>query len=94
MAPCGRVLAATLVLCAALASDARGWQLLEVDGVELRGVAQLVLSGAGTCNVLESDTSYEERKENHGARWTSGASTSLCTTGPALARPPDCALRH
>ena len=38
-----------------------------MDGIELRGNAQLVLSGGGTCNVLESDTSYEERKQNHGA---------------------------
>ena len=67
MAPCCRVLAATLVLCAALAADARGRQLLEVDGVELRGIEQLVLSGGGTCRVLESDTSYEARKDNHGA---------------------------
>ena len=67
MAPCGRVWAATLVLCAALAADARGRQLLEVDGVELRGTEQLVQSGGGTCRVLESDTSYEARKDNHGA---------------------------
>ena len=41
--------------------------LLETDGIELRGEAQLVMSGGGTCNVLESDTSYEAKKENHGA---------------------------
>ena len=62
-----RVLTTTLVLCAAFAVEGRGRQLLEVDGVKLRGVEQLVLSGGGTCNVLESDTSYEARKENHGA---------------------------
>ena len=67
MAPCRRVLAVALFLCAALAADARGRQLLEVDGVELRGIEQLVLSGGGTCRVLESDTSYEARKDNHGA---------------------------
>ena len=67
MAPCCRVWAGTLVLCAALAADARGRQLLEVDGVELRGTEQLVQSGGGTCRVLESDTSYEARKDNHGA---------------------------
>ena len=67
MAPSCRVWAATLVLCAALAADARGRQLLEVDGVELRGTEQLVQSGGGTCRVLESDTSYEARKDNHGA---------------------------
>ena len=42
--------------------------LLEVDGVELHGRARLVMSGAGSCNVLETDTSYEEYKANHGAR--------------------------
>ena len=26
-----------------------------------------MMSGGGTCNVLESDTSYEAKKENHGA---------------------------
>ena len=62
-----RVLTTTLVLCAAFAVEGRGRQLLELDGVELRGAAQLVLSGGGTCNVLESDSSYEARKENHGA---------------------------
>ena len=67
MPPCFRVLATTLVLFAILAVDLRGRQLLEVDGIELHGTAQLVLSGSGTCNVFESDTSYEERKQNHGA---------------------------
>ena len=56
-----------LVLFAAFAVEGHGRQLLEIDGVELRGDAQLVLSGGGTCNVLESDTSYEEKKANHGA---------------------------
>ena len=67
MPPCFRVLTTTLVLFATLAVNVRGRQLLEVDGIELHGNAQLVLSGGGTCNVLESDTSYEARKENHGA---------------------------
>ena len=62
-----RVLTTALVLCCVLAADARGQQLLEVDGVELRGEAQLVMSGGGTCNVLESDTRYEEKEANHGA---------------------------
>ena len=62
-----RVLTATLVLLATVEVDLLGRQLLERDGVELRGNAQLVLSGGGTCNVFESDTSYEERKGNHGA---------------------------
>ena len=65
--PYFRVLATALVLFAALAADLRGRQLLEVDGIELRGTAHLVLPGGGTCNVLESDTSYEERKQHHGA---------------------------
>ena len=56
-----------LALFAALAVPVRGRRLLEIEGVELRGVTQLALSGGGTCNVLESDTSYEARKENHGA---------------------------
>ena len=66
MAQCVRVLITALVLIAFLAADARGQRLLEVDGIELRGNAQLIQSGGGTCNVLESDTSYEERKQNHG----------------------------
>ena len=65
--PCFRVLTPALVLFAILAADLRGLQLLEIDGIELLGNAQLVLPGGGTCNVLESDTSYEERKQNHGA---------------------------
>ena len=67
MTLCLRVLTTALILFAALSVDARGRQLLEVDGIELRGIERLVLSGGGTCNVLESDTSYEARKDNHGA---------------------------
>ena len=55
------------VFLAVFAVDARGQRLLETDGVELLGKAQLVMSGGGTCNVLESDTAYEAKKENHGA---------------------------
>ena len=33
----------------------------------LGGEAQLVMSGGGTCNVLESDTRYEEKQANQGA---------------------------
>ena len=62
-----RVLTMALALCGVLAADARGQQLLEVDGIELLGEAHLVLSGGGTCNVLESDTRYEDKQENHGA---------------------------
>ena len=61
------LLTMTLLLFAIPAVDARGQRLLEVDGIELRGNSQLAMSGGGTCNVLESDTSYEERKKNHGA---------------------------
>ena len=56
-----------IVLFPVLAADARGQQLLEIDGIELHGEAQLVMSGGGTCNVLESDTSYEAKKEHQGA---------------------------
>ena len=62
-----RVLTLALLLYPALAADARGQELLEIDGIELRGEAQLVQSGGGTCNVLESDTAYEAKKANHGA---------------------------
>ena len=47
--------------------DAPAQRLLEIDGIELLGKAQLVMSGGGTCNVLESDTAYEARRENDGA---------------------------
>ena len=62
-----RVLTAALVLCVMLASAASAQRLLEIDGVELHGTAQLVMSGGGTCNVLESDTAYDEKKGNDGA---------------------------
>ena len=62
-----RVVATVLVLFPMLAADARGQRLLEIDGVELRGEARIVQSGGGTCNVLETDTSYEAKKENHGS---------------------------
>ncbi len=67
MSPRLRVPTMALGLLAALAVEGLGRQLLEIDGVELRGTAQLVMSGGGTCNVLESDTSYEAKKGNHGA---------------------------
>ena len=62
-----RILVEGLVLFSLLAADTRGQQLLEVDGIELRGNAALALSGGGRCNVLESDTQYEAKKQNHGA---------------------------
>ena len=58
---------AMALIVLALAVDARGQRLLEADGVELLGEAQRVLSGGGTCNVLESDTAYEANRENDGA---------------------------
>ena len=61
------VLTLALILCPVLATDARAQLLLEVDGVELHGTARRVMSGAGSCNVLETDTSYEAYKANHGA---------------------------
>ena len=67
MAQCSRLPTTALILFIILAADARGQRLLEVDGIELHGAVQLVMSGGGTCNVLESDTSYEARKGNHGA---------------------------
>ena len=67
MAQCLRVLTTALIVFTILAADALGRRLLEVDGVELHGDARLVTSGGGTCNVLESDTNYGAKKENHGA---------------------------
>ena len=62
-----RVLTLALLLFPVLAPDARAQLLFEDQGVELHGTARLELSEAGTCNVLESDTSYEEKQANHGA---------------------------
>ncbi len=56
-----------LVLSVLLTSDAHGQQLLEVDGVELRGESLMVMPGGGTCHVAESDTSFEARQANDGA---------------------------
>ena len=58
---------AVAVLVLGMAAVASAQQLLETDGIELLGEAQLVMSGGGTCNVLESDTSFEARRENDGA---------------------------
>ena len=49
------VLTTAPVLFASLAVDLRWRQLLGLDGIELRGNAQLVLSGGGTCNMLASE---------------------------------------
>ena len=67
MCRCTGTLTLALVLFPMLAVDARAELLLEVDGVELHGTARLLVSGASSCNMLESDTSYEEKKANHGA---------------------------
>ncbi len=58
---------AMAVLVLGMAADASAQQLLETDGVELLGEAQLAIPNGGTCNVLESDTAYEPRRENDGA---------------------------
>ncbi len=60
------VLTLTLLL---LVPDGHARQLLEVDGIVLRGTARLVAQGAGTCQVLESHhpaEQYERMKVNHG----------------------------
>ena len=62
-----RILTLALLLCPVLAPDARAQLLFEDQGVELHGTARLVMSEAGTCNVLETDTWYEEKTANHGA---------------------------
>ena len=62
-----RIVMTAVLLVPILATEVRGQRLLEIDGIELYGEAQLVQPGGGTCNVLESDTSYERRKENDGA---------------------------
>ena len=58
---------AIAVMVLGMTGNASAQQLLKTDGIELLGEAQLVMSGGGTCNVLESDTAYEARRENDGA---------------------------
>ena len=62
-----RVLMTAVLLLPVLAADTHPQVLLEIDGVELHGRAWRVMPGTGTCNVLETDTSYETKKDNHGA---------------------------
>ena len=62
-----RIIATAVLLVPILVTDARGQRLLEIDGIELYGEVQLVQAGGGTCNVLESDTGYDRRKQNDGA---------------------------
>ena len=65
------VLTTALVLLPALAADVygqHGERLLSADqGVEMRGSVTMANEGGGRCNVLETDTSYEETKHNDGA---------------------------
>ena len=56
-----------VVTCALGGLSTHAEILYDKDGIQLRGTAQLVQSGGGTCNVLESDTSFEKRQANHGA---------------------------
>ena len=62
-----RIMATAVLLVPILATDARGQRLLEIEGIELYGEVQLVQAGGGICNVLESDTGYDRRKQNDGA---------------------------
>ena len=62
-----RVMTTAVLLVPILATDARGQRLLEIEGIELYGEVELVQAGGGTCNVLESDTGYDRRKQNDGA---------------------------
>ena len=58
------ILTVVIALCPA---GAAAQLLLEIDGVELHGTARRIMPGASVCNVLETDTSYEQNKANHGA---------------------------
>ena len=80
---CFRVLTTSLLLFTTLAVNLGGRQLLELDGVALRGDAQLVLSGGGTCTCSNQTPATRRGREIMALRWTSGASTSRCTTDPA-----------
>ena len=58
-----------LILFPALAAPAPAQRLLETDGIELHGMARVVTSAAGTCNVLEAShtaAEYERIQANHG----------------------------
>ena len=57
---------AVAVMVFLLAVDARGQGLLEVDGVELLGEAQLVMSGAARATCWNRIPAYEANKENDG----------------------------
>lgn len=49
-----------------------------------------MLPGGGTCNVLESDTSYEARKDNHGAPMDIGWLDHLIARFQIEVAWPDC----
>ena len=66
-----RILTVAIILLPALAADGygqHGERLLTADqGVEMRGSVTMANEGGGGCNVLETDTSYDEKKHNDGA---------------------------
>ena len=60
---------AMAVMVLAMPAPAFGQQLLETDGIELRGTARVVTYAASLCNVLEAshtEEEYERIKANHG----------------------------
>ena len=60
---------AMAVMVLAMPASAFGQQLLETDGIELRGTARVVTYAASLCNVLEAshtEEEYERIKANHG----------------------------
>ncbi|WP_419161008.1 toxin-antitoxin system YwqK family antitoxin [Candidatus Palauibacter sp.] len=64
-----RLMAAALLPLTAPGVQAQLLLEEEEEGIELRGVARLVETGAGTCNVSEARetaASYERKKANHG----------------------------
>ena len=86
---------AMAVMVLGMAADASAQQLFETDGIELHGEAQLVMSGGGTCNVLESDTAYDARRGNDGAPMDIWQSRFLGSQRVRpVARPPDRALSN
>ena len=60
---------AVAVMVLAMPAPAFGQQLLETDGIELRGAARVVTYAASLCNVLEAshtEEEYERIKANYG----------------------------
>ena len=65
---CYRSVAAALVLLL-IATPGQARRLMEIDGIELRGTAQVVMLGAATCHIREQNHSaeeYERLKVNEG----------------------------